>query len=379
MSPRLPMWLVFWVLLAPAAHAEPTRLDLVRGPIISSSRITGLGGAFTGVAVGIDGASFTPAALGHRPEHSQDWFDWDLGFGFLIVPGRDVDWNGDGYSPGHFAPDQGGGLEFQAINLGLLLQPGPVGLGVYADIYGWSSGDVTVSHIDANTGLGLALLDGHLIFGVAAQVSSLIISTGDSQTSLKGQGADLGVLVRPASLPFAFGARLRPTILLESAGADPAFLGVLPWQLSLGASFRMTADGRPYNRPHRALLPAHYDRRYLLVALDLVVTGAASGVTLEGLVGRPVEGTIAPRLESGLGPSFGLRMGGEGEVVDNRLRARFGTYLEPIRVADEPAIRLHLTGGIELRLIELLFDWKLNVSFDLSPGWRNFSFGVGIW
>lgn len=367
--------------LSGPASAAPTRLDLVRGPIISTSRITGLAGAFTGIALGIDGTPYNPAAFAHRPESSDGWFDWDLGFGLLIVPGRDVDWNGDGLAPGQLAADRGDGLEFQAVNLGLLLQPGPVGLGAYADIYGWQTGDISVSHFDAHLGAGLALMDGHLVIGLAAHVATLSITSGEEVTQLEGTAPAVGVLFRPQSLSFAFGARFRPTILLEptETGADAPYLGVIPWQLSLGASFRLTADGRPYNRPHRAQGPAPGDRRYLLVSMDLVATGASNGITLEGLVGRDVETALSPRLESGLGPSLGLRLGGEGEVVDNRLRARFGTYLEPIRVAGEPPFRIHLTGGAELRLFELLFDWKLNVSFDFSPGWRNFSFGIGFW
>ena len=376
MSSRL---LLFLALAASTpAQARPTRLDLVRGPVISTSRITGLAGAFTGIALGIDGAPINPAALAHRSETSDGWFDWDLGFGFLIVPGHDVDWDGDGIAPGQLSPDQGAGLEFQAINLGLLLQLGPVGLGAYGDFYGWTSGSVVVTHVDAHIGAGLALFDGHLVLGLTAQSSSVEISA-DTLTSLSGIAPSLGVLVRPPSLPFAFGARFRPTTLLRSDDSDDAFLGVVPWQLSLGTSFRLTADGRAYNRPYGAPSPSG-DRRYVLFAFDLVVIGATHGVTLEGLVGRPWLGDlIGPRLDSGLAPSLALRMGAEGEVVDNRLRARFGTYFEPIRVADEPAYRLHITGGVELRLIELLFDWKLNVSFDLSSGWQNFSFGVGIW
>lgn len=380
MFQRLAMALVWALCILDAAHAAPTRLDLVRGPIISTSRITGLAGAFTGIALGIDGTPYNPAALAHRPETSDSWFDWDLGFGLLIVPGRDVDWNGDGLAPGQLAADRGDGLEFQAVNLGLLLQPGPLGFGAYADIYGWRAGDISVSHLDAHVGAGLALFDGHLVIGLAAHLANLSISQGEAVTELDGSAPSVGILWRPEALSFAFGARFRPTILLESeAASDAPYLGVLPWQLSLGASFRLTADGRRYNRPHRAPAMPAGDRRYLLVSMDLVATGASDGITLEGLVGRGVDTALLPRLESGLAPSLGLRLGGEGEVVDNRLRARFGTYLEPIRVAGEPPLRIHLTGGAELRLFELLFNWKLNVSFDFSPGWRNFSFGIGIW
>src|SRR5262245_59953705 len=56
---------------APARAQDPllgeTRLDLVRGPLLTSSRIMGLGGAFVAVAEGIDGVHLNPAAFANRP------------------------------------------------------------------------------------------------------------------------------------------------------------------------------------------------------------------------------------------------------------------------------------------------------------------------
>lgn len=374
------------VVAAPPLHAEPVRLDLARGPLLSTSRITGLGGAFTGIALGIDGAPMNPAAYANRPEASTSWFDWDPSFDLHIASARDTDWDGDGFTYGRFSRDDA--VEFQAVNLGLLLQFGAVGVGVFNSAYGWSAGDTTVSHVDTSLGFGIALGEGEVILGLSAHVANLSIDDGVAVTALSGLGPDLGLLLRLPELPVAFGARFRPQIGLSpaasAASSSAPYLGVLPWRFSLGASWRLSAQGRPYNHPLRAPSPAG-DPRYLLVSADLSITGATHGQSLEGVIasGDPqlldLGPDMQPRLASGASPSVALHLGGEGEVVRRRLRARFGTYFEPIRVVEAAPFRLHVTGSAELRLFELLFDWKLTIGFDLARGWQNFTFGVGIW
>ena len=82
---------------------------------------------------------------------------------------------------------------------------------------------------------------------------------------------------------------------------------------------------------------------------------------------------------SGRHVSIALHLGAEGEVLHDRLRARVGTYFEPVRVSGSQDMRPHLTGGLELHLFEVLFDWKANFAFDLAPGWENVTIGVGFW
>src|SRR5689334_16632403 len=65
---------------APRAHAggplgeQGTRLatssygvDLFQGPVLGTSRVTGLGGAFTAIAEGTEGLAWNPAAASWRP------------------------------------------------------------------------------------------------------------------------------------------------------------------------------------------------------------------------------------------------------------------------------------------------------------------------
>lgn len=373
---------------ATQARANEIRLDLVRGPLLTSSRITGLGGAFVGVGLGIDGVARNPAALANRPETSTDPVDWDLTFDFLFLPGRDIDWDGDGSAPGRFDPSRSTELEFQAFTVGLMLQPGPLGVGLLTGIYGWQSGSLSVNQADTQVGAALALFSGELVIGLAAAISNLTLSDPATPTpiSLTGAAPDLGILYRPAGLPYRFGARLRTTARLEPDDGPLLFslapvVGVVPWQLALGASFQLTASPRPYNPPHLAPFSPPPDRRYLLVSAELVLTGPSHGASLEELVSARHDSpsSPAPSRPSGRSTSVGLHLGGEGEVVHQRLRARFGTYLEPIRIVGERPLRLHLTGGAELRLFELFFQWKLTLGFDLAPGWERVSIGLGIW
>lgn len=379
-----PLFTVLLLVAAPA-HAERLRLDLVRGPLITSSRITGLGGAFSAIALGIDGVFKNPAAYANRPETSTAWFDWDLSFDFLFVPSRDIDWDGDGDAPGRSDPTSEA-PEFQAFTVGFLLQPGPVGLGLLANIYGWQSGILSVNYADIYLGGGLALFDGELVVGLGAHLANLTLTGPSTPTdvSLVGSATDIGILYRPADLPFRLGARFRSAIRLEPEGdallfEDSPVVGAVPWTLALGASYQLTADRRPMNPALRQPFAPPADRRYVLVSADLVLLGATHGTSLEGLVSSRTAATTATPRKSGHSPSLAFHLGGEGEVVHHRLRARFGTYFEPIRVAGEAPFRLHLTGGLELRLFELLFDWKATLGFDLAPGWENFTIGVGFW
>ncbi len=386
--PRLAPALLLLALALPA-RADPVRLDLVCGPLITSSRITGLGGAFAGVAEGIDGVVRNPAALANRPHDSTSWFDWALTFDWFVSPGSELDWDGDGLVPGRFGAGSG---EFRAYSLGLMTQLDPFGLGLLGNIYGWTSGEATFSYADVLFGGAWAFAEGELIVGLAAEIATLNVTTGVGDTAaaldLAGPGFGLGLLYRPIGAPWRLGVRFRTTTHLEpEAGAtapasvlglpgDEPVLCVVPWQLAAGVSYFLAADPRHrYNPALRQAPPALADRRYLLVSAELVVLGATEGTSLESLVAGE------PR-RAGLSPSLGVHLGAEGEVLDGRLRARFGTYLEPRRVdglAAHEGPRLHLTGGVELRLVELVFDWKATLGFDLAPGWENLTVGVGFW
>jgi hypothetical protein len=376
------------LLLAGAAAAqspgEPARtgvrIDFPRGPVIASSRITGLAGAFTGVAEGIDGALKNPASLANRPEHATSWFDVDVAFDLLNTTGDAIDFDADGV-PG------AAGASFQAINIGLALQLDGFAVGVLAAIDDWSGGkDATAldgNLVDLILGVAQAFGGGEVIVGAGLNVRAFTLTEqSGASLDLASETYDFGVLWRPAGYQWRVGAQLRLGGVLAPTG-DPASNlspghevrdAVAPWQLGLGVSHRWAADPeRPYNAPLRRATPA-IDRRYLLLTADVVISGAVPGaVNLEGFVGG------APR-RAGVTPTASLHLGAEGEVLHDRLRARVGTYLEPVRASNDGFGRLHITGGAELHLFELgPLDLKASFAFDMAAGFNNILFGVGLW
>jgi len=371
------------LLVTSAARAgdpgDKIRLDLARGPLFTSSRIMGLGGAYAGVAVGIDGVWRNPATLANRPDYSTDWLDYDLTFDWFIPSSDAVDVDGDGRS---------GSRDYDsiALTLGASLQLGAFAFGVLALAYGYSGGaDVMADELDDVDLLfdaAYAFDDGQWIVGAGVLTSSVALTsaslTGGNEVDITGAALDLGVLYRPRQSQWRIGARQRIGAELglgkDGQRDDEAPIqAAVPWQLGLGASLFMAGDpGRQYNARLRSKQPRLVDRRYLLLSGELVVVGATHGESLEALL-------AGSRRASGRNPSVSVHLGAEGEIFDHRLRTRVGTYFEPNRVADGLAGRLHFTGGTELRLFELIVDWKLTFAFDVAPGWRNITVGVGFW
>lgn len=123
------------------------------------------------------------------------------------------------------------------------------------------------------------------------------------------------------------------------------------------------------DRPHR----------YLLVSAGLSVFGPTPrGQGIEGFIDQVEQ-------PSGRVPVVSPRVGLETEVIDNRLRLRVGSYLEPSRFEDIGA-RVHGTAGFDLRLFRWNafkivdpIDLKLSGTFDVSYNYVDWGFSVGIW
>ncbi len=348
--------------------AEPVRLDLVRGPLITSSRIMGLGGAFAGIGEGIDGIFRNPAALSNRGADSTSFFDVDFTLDWMFLPSGRIDWDAD-------TRRLSDSVEFQAFTLGLVTQLGPLGLGVLATFYGWSFDGIAIQHSDVFVGAGWAFADGQVIVGAGAVTSAVTVTdtSNDDEplTELSGVAADIGVLWRPPDEDWRVGLRFKSTGKLTAVNNPTT--GVSPWQLALGwSSYHSAERSRRYNPRLRKAVAPPQDHRYLVLSAEIVLIGEAGGVSLESVVAG------LPR-QSGRNLSVAVHLGAEGEVIDDLVRARVGTYLEPARVVGGPYLRPHITGGIEVHLFELLFDWKANLAFDMSPGWENITIGVGFW
>lgn len=138
---------------------------------------------------------------------------------------------------------------------------------------------------------------------------------------------------------------------------------------SFGWRYRAERLAALRDRPHR----------YLLVSLGLSVFGPTpQGQGIQGFIDQIEQ-------PSGRTPVLSPRVGLESEVVDNRLRLRVGSYIEPSRF--EPiGARVHGTVGFDLRLFrwnafKLVdpLDFKISGTFDVSYNYVDWGFSLGIW
>ncbi len=399
---------------ARAQESAGTTVDVFRGPVISSSRVLGLGGAYTAVAEGTQGGLLNTASLANRYAWSSDWFDWDFNLDWLIlVPGTDADIDNDGLYAGE-------GDGYLGINLGAGLQFGRLGVGLWlnSDTFAAESGDnrLTYAFTYGYLGAAFAFLQEQLVVGAGVGGGGLeVISWIDQAAEGKradwkqtgtvkwnGGGLESGVLWRPLKLPIRLGTSIRFPILIDSSKRDKIDQDLasaplpdsvrIPWRIATGVSFYHSFGGHPYNqrREDKAVRAAEptpqgegaaqpadsppLNRRYILAAFDLVFCGPAP----PGAVGAsPFAG--GRRAESGRTGSLSVHAGLESEVWSNRLVIRGGSYLEPPRL-EETEMRPHGTVGLDLRLFRLFYwDLRAGMSFDLAPRYYNWGLGVGFW
>jgi len=235
--------------------------------VISSGRIMSLSGAYVGIAEGVDGLFYNPAAVANRYPFSLDWWDWDLDVGFLFPTAiGDLDFDNDG-AVQHYDSAVSG-------TLGGSLQFGRLGFGFEASFLGYG---VTVD--DPASGPRTAQVNlntGHLDFAYGFWKGAILIGLGIRGATFEvpgvgeitGVGLEGGLLVRPDGRPFRLGVSTRAAItsdentLLatgvppEEASCErttpveglwvPCHLAV-PWEVSAGASWRFGHAN--YNEP----------------------------------------------------------------------------------------------------------------------------------
>lgn len=388
---------------------EQTVVDLFRGPVVSSARVTGLAGAYVGVAEGVQGVGRNAASMGNRYPYSTDWFDYDFALDWVdLLPGATVDMDNDGVTSGDES--------YRALSIALSLLFGKFGIGA------WVSGDTyTVAddwlRIDFGftrgyVGVSYAFWREQLVAGLGLASANLDVSTfvnkgkGEepsweefSAGSWSEPGGRFGLLWRPLDLPVRVGVDATlPVTLQTGRGEDeePELVDALvpgsvylPWRLAAGVSYHYSFAGHPYNleraaagNPYRAQAAAKkrgsktapVDRRYVLAALDVFMDGPAPA----GAVGSGSYAT-GSQVASGKEGSLSLHAGVESEVLNNRLVVRGGSYVEPARLEGAEA-RVHGTLGADVRLFKLwLWQFRAGVSFDAARDYLNWGVGLGFW
>lgn len=359
---------------------EGARVDFHQGPVVSSGRVIGLGGAYLAVAEGADAQLVNPAAYAIRPAYSvDDWFDWDIALSWFDVGAKD-----------DIDLDQSGRAAFddaQLLQAGFNLKFGRHGFGMLVAQQAFRISRVIDGREEALEygqlipSFGYAYAWDEWTFGAAIIGSNAQIRRPEGQpfAQLTGGGLLFGAVYHHQESPWRFGATLRT----RSVGAE--FVGdaqalnalvpreiVLPFALAVGVA-RMWGE-RAFNpkASYGEGTPApRRGRRYLMATGDLVLTGPTQDAVAAQAF---LEADSTPR---DMPASLSVRAGLEAEVIADRLALRVGTYFEPYR--PEPLQgRWHATGGADLAF-ELWWRLKLGVVIDVAERYLNFGLGLGFW
>ena len=252
-------------------------VDLTGGPVISSTRLVGLAGAYVALADGVDGDPINPAAPAVRVPWSFSHVDYDLSLG-ITVPSALTD--SDYFNTGErtVLPESSPG-SFVFVDFGANLQIGTWGVGVstQAQSYTVFRNETSRESLEATLGVAHLLLarswlDGQLITGVGSRTSQLAVARVDesgqesSLFEMAAVGFEVGVLIKPNGTPFRIGAAARtpltpdaePTselspnaegdLIIANGSSDTLFLPrqvTLPWELSVGLALQF--GPRPLN------------------------------------------------------------------------------------------------------------------------------------
>lgn len=417
-------------------------LDLFQGPVLASSRVTAMGGAYAGLAEGAEGIPSNAAAASQRYPYSTTRTDFEI-TGSLTFPSSvkntDFDNNGRvGFGYRNFVfGTLGGFLQHDHFGIGSVISLQNYGLGTPPVIDGASDvRDLTVRifKIDAVASYGFLGDQLHIGGGLRAAIFNAVDTSGERLLfGTYGIGAQGGVLWRPRDLPFRLGATIRSPVLgsLEAtpnvttnAETGDRLIGRfylpsgvnLPWEAEWGVAVQL--GRRPLNipwtdedslpaeeveparridpgsrtvAPHleppykaaRRILRRRYrmlPRQKLLLSFSMLATGPTHGaVGVESMLTQVVD-------RSGEKASVTMKGGAEFEMLPNRLQLRAGSYMEPTRFRESRA-RLHGTAGFEVRIIEWsLFgifpednSFRIAGAVDLSREYFGWSLGVGSW
>lgn len=356
--------LLFCLLWASHLYAAEV-VDAALPVVIASSEITAMGGAGIGFANGATGLSYTPSAPALRR---------------VTDTGRK---NATGNFSSFWSPAGAGGdlsnagARYTGDNNELLVDMGATGrigrlgggIGLTGIQVSGAGGQGRIA--DGRFALATGALDGWVAGGVAARVMWVEFQQGDVREQFMGLGAEVGVSVAPETHSFRLGVAARSPVRATPDGGGSLGISAvqLPWQVALGAGWANAAARVSVS-----------EGRGVRIGADVVLYGPVQdGVSLVPLLAGEV-------VDRGHTISLSPRLGGEVEVIPQRLRLRAGSYVEPSRsVGRDP--RLHGTAGGEVRLFHVRMLWgyidhdvSLISAFDVSARYRRMGWlGISVW
>jgi hypothetical protein len=202
-------------------------VDLTRGVVISTSRVTGLSGAATSLAQGVEGGLQNPAAVAYRGVQWPDWYDYWLAFG-LTYPFK----SGDFYNSGRVVGDSaevgdestfflipGAYWQMWNFGIGLTIDAQFVELKGVRNPATMQQENVRFRFVTFHIQAGYGFLDGQLIIGAGLRIlrqrtfaSAQAPAGGGEVYQTLGLGAEVGVMFRPHHERWSLGASLFPDI-----------------------------------------------------------------------------------------------------------------------------------------------------------------------
>lgn len=238
-------------------------IDLYTGPILGGGRAMGMGGAYTAIAEGLDGAPWNPAAYGSRTLWQLKWFEWEI-TGSLMFPGgfASNDFYNSGTTEG-FAVDR-----FLFVTLGARLQFGDVGVGFLPQWRTFTLDDGTGSPVDVtfnqgHAGFAYQLHNGQIVIGGGWRFAKVSLRDANNLelVSTSGNSAELGVLVRYEDQPWRLGVATKTPVATDADNVSGLMVqdGVssagglvlprrayMPWELQVGFAYQF--GDRPLNQ-----------------------------------------------------------------------------------------------------------------------------------
>jgi hypothetical protein len=231
--------------------------------VLAPSRATGVGGAFSAYAEGVDAISSNAAAVAVRVPYSFDWIDFEVSLGISFPAAfRSTDFDNDGKVG--FTYDN-----FYFYSLGGKLQFGEWGVGVMSDFQTYDlqsaklEGSPTVRETlgKVHAVVGRSFLGGQLSIGGGLRLVTFAINSlqngGSTDITMQNAAPEVGVQIRPDYLPWRLGATFRAPVAgrVDTTQSGPPMSGTptfirpagvaLPWELELGAAIQL--GPRPLN------------------------------------------------------------------------------------------------------------------------------------
>lgn len=260
---------------APARAADaPTltndfNVELFQGPVLAPLRVTGLAGAYTAYAEGVDGLPANAATPAVREPYSVYELDYDIAFS-LSFPAmfERTDFDNDGRVGFTYN-------DFIFYSAGGMLQYGPMGVGATGDFQRYNlspnanpddpRSSLTIGRIDLMVAWSFAnhqLMVGGGTRGVLLNVdSSTSTFSFQNLLSMVGVAPQVGVVIRPDYQPWRIGANFTAGVTADTQLGDEVVVDAqgirrvaglvvpqsvhLPWEARVG--FAIQVGPRPLN------------------------------------------------------------------------------------------------------------------------------------